>query len=476
MPHLKVNSKLEPFIRKPKPIKVAFGGRASGKSVGIADILLLEMATKGYDVLCLREHQENIEDSVHKVFKKGVQERLKLEGWDLQANKIIAPNTGAYTRYMGANRNPESIKSAESFLRSWFEEAQTASQESLDKLIPTVLRRPNAECWFTANPKSSADPFSKRFIVPFQAELDRDGYYEDDLHLIIKVNWRDNPWYDDIVDKIRRYDKENKTSAEYMHIWEGAFNDHVENGLIQSEWFDACVDAHLKLGFLPAGAEVVAHDPSDMGQDAKTLVHRHGSVILQAKELTKGDIHDGIEWALQYAIANRVDMFVWDEDGMGGPLRKEVKEKLAGRKIDFQGYSGGGAVEDPDRPFEPKEGANPKDAPKLNRDMFYNRRMQQYYRLASRIYRTYQAVVKGRYHNPDDLISFSSEIEALQKLKSELCRLPLKNNGAGKMQLKTKEEMQRDGIPSPNLGDACKMALINPPLRAKVARPSYVKW
>lgn len=480
MPHLKVNSKLSKFLTTHKPLKVAYGGRNSGKSLGFGDMLAFEMATKGHDVLCLREYQDSIADSVHKVFKGSINERMGLTEsekaqWKILETEVVSP-LGAKTRYMGASRNPDSIQSAENFKRSWFEEAHRAKQVSLDKLIPTVIRRAGAECWFSANPQSSADPFSQRFIVPFQAALDRDGYYEDDLHLIIKINWRDNPWYDPAAEKIRLWDLENLPRAKYNWIWEGAFNDYVEGGIIQQEWFEACIDAHIKLGFTPSGAEVVAHDPSDIGLDAKTVVYRHGSVILDAKEMLTGDAHEGMEWALDYAESKRADLFVWDEDGMGALLRKAVAARLTQKKIDFMGYSGGASVEDPDKPFEPLKEKAPGDKPKANRDVFYNRRIQQYYRLATRIYRTYEAVVKRKYHNPDDLISFSSNIECLQKLQSELCRLPLKDNKAGKIQLMTKEEMRKEGIPSPNIADACKMSLINPSTKRAFVRPSYAKW
>lgn len=480
MPNLQINSKLQPFLIRPKPLMIAIGGRGGGKSLGVADILLLKMATVGADVLCLREFQNSIEDSVHKTFKGGIEQRLGLteaekQQWKVQEAKIVAPN-GHYTRYIGSNRNPQGVKSAENFLYSWMEEAQTASQDSLDLLVPTILRRKGASCIFTGNPGSTADPFSKMFINPFRAQLDRDGIYEDDLHLIVKINWRDNPWRDPILDQIREHHQRTMTPAMYRHIWEGDFNDHVEGGIIQQEWFEACIDAHLKLGFTPSGAEVVAHDPSDIGPDAKTVVYRHGSVILDAREMLTGDAHEGMEWALDYAESKRADLFVWDEDGMGALLRKAVAARLTQKKIDFIGYHGSGAVEDPEKAFEPLEEKAPGDKPKLNKDVFYNRRIQQYYRLATRIYRTYEAVVKRKYHNPDDLISFSSNIECLQKLQSELCRLPLKDNKAGKIQLMTKEEMRKEGIPSPNIADACKMSLINPSTKRAFVRPSYTKW
>ena len=62
------------------------------------------------------------------------------------------------------------------YLRSWFEESHRASQESLDKLLPTIIRNPGAKCIFTANPQSSGDAFSQRFIVPYLSELEANGF------------------------------------------------------------------------------------------------------------------------------------------------------------------------------------------------------------------------------------------------------------------------------------------------------------
>ena len=72
MPNLKVNKKLERFLTTPKPIKVAIGGRNSGKSIGFGDMLTLKMATENADIYCLREFQDSISDSVHRVFQDSI--------------------------------------------------------------------------------------------------------------------------------------------------------------------------------------------------------------------------------------------------------------------------------------------------------------------------------------------------------------------------------------------------------------------
>ena len=387
MPHLKVNRKLEKFLTTPKSIKAAIGGRGSGKSIGFGDMLTMKMDTERADIYCLREYQNDISDSVHRVFADSIKERLNLEGWNVQENKIIAPN-GAKTVYKGANRNPDAMQSAQGYKYSWFEEAHRASKASLDKLLPTIIRNPGAECWFSANPQSSEDPFSQRFIVPYQKELDSDGIYEDDLHLIIIVNWRDNPWWNEEQERLRAWDYENRSRSEYDWIWEGKFNDKVDRAIIQPEWFDAAIDAHEKLGFKPRGAIIAAHDPSDMGEDPKGFAIRHGSVILDCQEFDGMDVNDGCDWAIDMTLQHEADWFVWDADGMGVSLKRQVDTAFRGKKIQYEPYWGSHTVDNPRDIYQPIDGENLTKA-KNNDDTFFNKRSQYHWYMRDRFYKTY---------------------------------------------------------------------------------------
>jgi len=460
MPKMRVNSKLKPLLQRHKAIKVIVGGRGSGKSIGVGDIFTMKMETEQADIYCLREYQDSLSDSVHRVFKDSIQKRLKLKGWTIQDNRVISP-CGRQTTYKGASRNPDSIQSAQGYKYSWFEEAHRASQDSLDKLLPTIIRNPGAECWFTANPQSSADPFSQRFIVPYQSELDSKGYYEDDIHMIVVVNWRDNPWWNNEQEQLRAWDYENLDRAKYDWIWEGKFNDHVENAIIKAEWFDAAIDAHLKVGWKPRGQKILTHDPSDSG-DAKAFALRHGNVILDAQENTRDDVNDGCDWALDQAITSNVDVFRWDYDGLGVSLKRQVSESLDGKPIKWDIFSGNGAVEDKDSVYDHVDGGIYRN--KKNKEIFRNLRAQCYWRLRDRFYLTYRAVVKNDHEvSTDKLISLSSDIECMQKLRSEICRIPLKNSGTGMIQIMDKAEMKSKlKIESPNLGDSLMMSEANP--------------
>ncbi len=454
---LRVNYKLLPFLTKPQPIKVAYGGRGSGKSIGLCDMAIMKMESRRIDVYCLREFQESIRDSIHRTLSMSIN-RLELDGWDVQETKIISP-FGNETTYKGAARNASSIQGAENYLLSIFSEAHTASQESIDRLLPTILRKPGAQCWFEANPQSSADPFSERFINPYKDIIDRDGFYEDDLHYIVSVNWRDNPWWNEEQERLRAWDYEHLDRAKYDWIWEGAFNDSVERSLVMAEWFDACIDAHKKLGFSPRGVKIAAHDPSDTGPDSKGFCVRHGSVITHIDEMESGAINEGGDWATGLAIQHGVDAFTWDCDGMGVGLARQVSQAFEGKNKQIAMFKGSESPDFPDSIYEPSVKSLMSDQ-QTNDDVFKNKRAQYYAALRDRCYLTYRAVVHNEYCDPDKLISFSSDIKLLQKLRSELCRMPIKPNASGLIELYTKDEMKRKfKFNSPNLADSVMMSL-----------------
>ncbi len=421
----------------------------------------MKAQTESADILCGREFQSSIDDSVHKLLKMLIQDTLKVQGFNVLEQKIDCLTGGGF-RFKGFARNSSAVKSAQGFKYSWIEEAQTLSKESIQDLTPTI-RAEGSQLYFTANPKSSGDPFSKRFIVPYLKDLMRDGIYEDDLHLIIVMNWRDNPWHGELEAE-RVWDKENLPRAEYDHIWEGAFNDHVEDAIIPAEWFDASIDAHIKLGFEPKGVKVVAHDPSDKGADPKGLCLRHGSVILDVQEKSGLDVNDGCDWALDYAIREQADVFIWDCDGMGASLRRQVLTAIAGKKIDHVEFKGSGGVENPKKTYQAVSTHSNTKA-KTNEQTFKNLRSQKYCDLADRFHNTYLAVEQGTYIDPDDMISLSSSITDMAALRTEVCRIATRPNGMGLIQIMSKEEMLRQKPPleSPNMSDSTMMSLATPP-------------
>ncbi len=448
---------LERLLTVNKRFKVVIGGRGSAKSQTIVGMNLIDMKYSSIKIGSFREFQNSIEDSVHSLMCRKIKE-LKLSGFTTQNNKIENVS-GGLSKFKGLARNPSSMQSMDGFDRFHTEEAQTLSAESLELMGPT-LREDDSELWFSANPMSRADPFSQRFIVPFEKELDRDGFYEDDLHLIIRCNYTDNPFFPDVLEKDRQFDFENLATEEYEHIWEGKYNDSVPGSIIPVKWFNSCIDAHKTLGIQPVGAIVVTHDPSDEGPDPKGLCKRHGSVVLDVQEKIDGDATEGSVWACRYAIEHHADVYRWDCDGLGVVLKASVATELDGKGIEVDMFRGSNTPEDSEEVYQPDLLIDKANA-KTNSQTFRNQRAQFYFMLRDRMYNTYRAITQGLYLDPESMISISSTIELIDRLRTEVCRIPQKKNANGMLQIMSKEDMarQKPSIASPNLADSLMMSM-----------------
>ncbi len=501
-PDIFIAKKLEPAIKTNKRFVVIIGGRGSTKSVGAVDISIADAKDTGAKTYCLREFQASIKNSVHSLIKSEIH-RFGFEGFNVLNQSIGFKDEPAF-EFAGLSRNIDSVKSTHGFKRFIVEEAQFMTQASLDALTPTIREKPKnglpnkfkteeeimldiasnpdmdkVSIIFVGNPGSKADPFSKRFIEPFKTELDKNGIYEDELHLIIKINYVDNPWFEDSgLESERAWDWEYRSRAYYSHRWLGEYNDTVEDSIIKQEWFDAAVDAHkipkLKKVFEPHGAIIASHDPSDTGNDAKGFALRHGSIVKIVRSKTSGEIDEGCDWATGLAIQNNANWFTWDGDGMGAGLKRQVATAFAGTGVRyhmFRGSLSGKGQDNAEKIYMPQYGDDDTN-PKTYAETFKNNRSQFYTELATRFYNTYRCVIKGEYIDPDEMISLDSEgIENITGLRSETCRIPLKPNSNGLIQIMSKKDMKTLGIDSPNETDSIMMGLFKPPLAEEPMQP-----
>jgi phage terminase large subunit len=244
------------------------------------------------------------------------------------------------------------------------------------------------------------------------------------------------------------YDRENTSTAMFRHVWEGDYYDSVEDALISVEWFEAAIDAHTKLGFKPEGPIIASHDPSDLGPDAKGYCLRQGSVILDVKEMLTGDTNEGVDWAIDLARQSNADWFVWDGDGIGLGLRRQVMQSLDGSRINYEMFRGSEGAEDPMLYYGGDKG-------RTNKDTFLNRRAQYYWKLRDRFEATWRAVTKGEYIDPEELIS------------------------NGKLQVLSKVDMKKKPyqIESPNMADAVMMSMFSPKtLNKQTVQINFSGW
>lgn len=197
------------FLFQPARYKVAYGGRGGAKSWGFARALLVLAAQRKLRVLCARELQISIQDSVHKLLAEQI-EALGLGGiYEVQQATIRCKATGSEFIFSGLRSNITKIKSMEGLDVAWVEEAQTVSAESWDVLVPTV-RKADSEIWVSFNPMHDDDPTYKRFVVtppPGAA--------------VVPIGWQDNPWLPDVLKAEKDYLYSIDPEAA-EHVWGGS--------------------------------------------------------------------------------------------------------------------------------------------------------------------------------------------------------------------------------------------------------------
>jgi len=444
---VRIPKKLAP-IMQPHRYKILYGGRGGAKSRSVAQALLVKGMMEKRLILCTRELQKSIKDSVHRVLATQIDE-LGLQGfYEVQKQTILGIN-GTEFIFTGLRNNTAEIKSLEGVDDCWCEEAENISDESWDILIPTI-RKDGSEIWVTFNPDDEMGATWQRFVVN-----------PPDDALVIEINYWDNPFF---PETLRRQMEEMKEVdyQKYLHIWEGKPNVDYEDSLIRPEWFDAAVGAHEKLGFDPEGIRVVSFDPADDGSDEKSLVFRHGVVVKDVKAWLDGDITTAIPRAFDYAEDVKADCLVYDSIGIGASVKVALMARDPVGRRRYMGFSGSDRVEYPDQLYNEE---------KPNKEMFRNRRAQYYWHLRDRFEKTYLAVEKGRYIDPQELISIDKEVEYLSVLKSELCRIKRKRSiGSSLLQVESKEDMKRDGRKSPNRADALMMSFYARPETSSVQR------
>lgn len=210
---------------KPKRYKVLYGGRGGSKSHDVAGALLTLGCQNKMLILCAREVQKSIAQSVHRLLKNKISSDAALSSfYTVQENKIVGGN-GTEFHFLGLKHNVDSVRSYEAVDICWVEEAANVSDNSWEVLIPTI-RKPNSEIWLTFNPRFATDPTWVRFVE--QA---------DENVFVRKVSWRDNPWFPDVLDLERRKLEKNDPVA-YRHIWEGEFDERYQ-GAVYAEMIKA---------------------------------------------------------------------------------------------------------------------------------------------------------------------------------------------------------------------------------------------
>lgn len=261
LPPLSINLslpyKLKPLY-EPRRYKVMHGGRGGGKSHSVAQVLLDKGARQPLRILCAREVQKSMRDSVHRLLKDYIV-KLGLESFYEVLDTEIRGQNGTLILFSGLQSHTvDSIKSFEGVDIVWVEEAHGVSKKSWDVLIPTI-RKDGSEIWLTLNPDMDTDETYTRFIAT-----------PSDDTWVVEINWRDNPWFPEVLNLERLKAKRSMSKEDYEHIWEGKARTVAEGAIYRHEILDLVASSRIRP--VPYDPLLPVHTVWDLGwNDSMTI-------------------------------------------------------------------------------------------------------------------------------------------------------------------------------------------------------------
>ncbi len=266
--------------------KVVHGGRGAGKTEGFAEALIILARSRRLRILCLREFQNSIAESVHATIKQKIYDLRLEDEFKISDSGIEHKFTGSEFLFKGLRYNIDAIKSLARIDIAWLEEARNTSKTSLEKLGPTIRGRheddpaglggpfgKGPEIWISFNPELDTDEVYKRFIKQkdkyapdwFTNEKGQQERYA----IVVKLNHSDNRWFPPDLKMEMEIAKANDNDA-YMHVWEGNTKQVLEGAIYANE---------IKKVLLEQRRGLVRYNPSkpvftfwDLGHSDKTAI------------------------------------------------------------------------------------------------------------------------------------------------------------------------------------------------------------
>ena len=428
------------FWLTPARIRVLYGGRSSSKSweTALWAIFFAQSCTMKF--LCARQFQNKIEESVYTLLKAQIHRLGLLDQFNIQHNKITHRFTGTEFVFYGLWRNIDEIKSMEGIDVCWIEEAHNLSEEQWQVLEPT-LKKAGSHFWIIFNPRIVTDFVYQRFVVRPPADT-----------ITKQINYPDNPFLSDTMLAVIEHLK-SEDYDEYQHVYLGVPLDDDEAVIIKRAWLQAAVDAHSKLGFEPEGAKRIGFDVADDGGDRCVNVFAHGSVVLALDDWKANE--DELMKSCKRTMSNAQQWkasVTYDATGVGamaGSKFEEINDQGTHNPVEHHKFMAGGAVVNPEKEYS---------ADMMNKDMFSNLKAQAWWLVADRFRNTWNAVHNGAEYEAGELISISSDIASLEQLLTELSTPKKDYDGAGRVKVESKKDLQKRESSSPDLADALVMA------------------
>lgn len=381
---------------------VFYGGRGSGKSQHTGLALVLRGRSKRMRILCTREIQNTVKDSVHKLLKDII-DRYGFTDYEVTDKAIRNKVTGTEFIFSGLRHNVNEIKSMEGIDVAWVEEAQSISEDSLKVLAPTI-RKPGSQIIFTFNRFNELDPVYVRYVMKapektYSAKvnydvLDRAGLLPDSLRLEMEADKRDPELF--------------------AHVWLGEPVSQADSAILSR----TKVLAAMQRDVVAEGAIEVGADIARMGNDRIVFKKRKGMKLIATKtyqHLRTTETCDKLEDFVGY---DKEVLLKIDDTGVGGGVTDEmIKRGYNVMPINF--------------------GAKPDDP-----DKYPNLISEAWFYLASIM---------------DEISLPMSDTELM-----ELTNRQWKMDSAGRRRVESKDDYKKRGFRSPDLADATILCFYTP--------------
>lgn len=194
------------------------GGRASGKTQSIARFILYLCEKRQLRIVCGRETQNTIEESVYSVLV----DLIRKYNLDFDITKICITHrrTGSTIIFKGfREQGASNIKGLEGVDLLWCDEAEALTKMTIDIVVPTV-RKPNSKIIFTMNRFIREDP-------AYMFALSRSESF------LLHCDYFDNPFVSEEIKREALACKANN-EQEYNHIWLGQPLENASDYLFNS--------------------------------------------------------------------------------------------------------------------------------------------------------------------------------------------------------------------------------------------------
>jgi phage terminase large subunit len=297
MARIQLPKKLEPLF-KPHRYKVAYGGRGGTKSWGFARALLAMGTAKPIRVLCARETQRSIRDSVHRLLSDQIIELGYTDHYEILKSEIKGKN-GTIFLFAGlSSLTVDSIKSFEGADICWVEEGQSVTKRSWSILIPTI-RKAGSEIWVSFNPDLDTDDTYVRFIENTPPDT-----------VLIPISHHDNPWLSSEL-RMEMEHLKRTDPLEFENVWEGHCRPAAQGAIYTPEMQALSVSNRVR--DLPIDPVLKTHTVWDCGFNDKTAIilvqsnrstlsivdyieDNHRNIVDYGSELKRQPLNWGTDW------------------------------------------------------------------------------------------------------------------------------------------------------------------------------------